>query len=70
MTHKITMKERILGLLSDGKIHCSSEFRDFLGALEYRRRLTELRRDGYEIESLSVEINGHRRPAYQMKVNF
>ena len=62
-------KEAILGLLSDGQIHYSSEFRDKLNLLEYRKRISELRDLGYEIESLFIEKDGFRRPAYQMRLN-
>lgn len=61
-------KELILDLLSDGKPHFSAEFRDKLKMLEYRRRLTELRRDGYEIVSMNIHdgLFGKSRPGYRM----
>lgn len=61
-------KARVLELLKDGKPHYSAEFRDKLGLLEYRKRLSELRQDGYKIVSLKIKDNlwGAMRPAYQL----
>lgn len=63
-------KQLVLEMLSDGRVHFSSEFRDRLGLLEYRRRITDLRKDGYEIFKKKVEDpnTGFKRPAYQMRV--
>ena len=60
--------DRILELLKDGKPHFSAEFRDRLGLLEYRRRLTEIRRRGYNVVSLEVKDSlwSKPRPAYQL----
>ena len=55
--------ELILKILSDGKIHYSREFVD-AGLLEYRRRITDLRRRRHIIHSLWVG----KRPAYQMVI--
>ncbi len=56
----------VLDLLRDGRPHFSAEFRDRLGLLEYRKRLSELRAEGFVIESIRIE----KRPAYQLKPNF
>lgn len=53
--------ELILKILSDGKPHFSREFVN-AGLLEYRRRMTELRREGHVIQSVRVD----HRPAYQL----
>ncbi len=58
----MTNKEKVLNLLKDRKPHYSAEFRDELGLLEYRKRIMELREDGYIIESLKIG----KRPAYQL----
>lgn len=58
---------RVFDLLSDYKPHFCSEFRDRLGLLEYRRRITDLRKMGYRIASLKeTDSNGFKRPAYQL----
>lgn len=56
-------KERILELLLDGKVHFSSEFRDQLGFLEYRKPISELRRNGHNITPIRVA----NRPAYKLE---
>lgn len=62
---KISNKERVLELLKDGKPHYSAEFRDRLGLLEYRKRISELRQDGYLIVSIKTkDLFQHSRPAY------
>jgi len=68
MTEK-SNKQLVLEMLSDGRVHFSAEFRDRLGLLEYRKRVSELRRDGYKIEALKVvdPVTGFKRPAYQLK---
>ena len=58
----MTNKEKVLNLLKDRKPHYSAEFRDELGLLEYRKRIMELREDGYIIEAIKIG----RRPAYQL----
>ena len=58
----MTNKEKVLNLLKDKRPHFSAEFRDELGLLEYRKRIMELREDGYIIESMKIE----KRPAYQL----
>ena len=58
----MTNKEKVLNLLKDKRPHFSAEFRDTLGLLEYRKRIMELREDGYIIESIKIE----KRPAYQL----
>lgn len=56
----MTNKQKVLNLLKDKKPHYSAEFRDELGLLEYRKRIMELREDGYIIESIKIG----KRPAY------
>lgn len=56
----MTNKQKVLNLLKDKKPHYSAEFRDELGLLEYRKRIMELREDGYIIESMKIG----KRPAY------
>ena len=58
----MTNKEKVLNLLKDRRPHYSAEFRDELGLLEYRKRIMELREDGYIIESIKIG----KRPAYQL----
>ncbi len=58
----IPNREKILNLLKDKKPHFSAEFRDTLGLLEYRKRITELREKGYIIESIKIQ----KRPGYQL----
>ncbi len=58
----MTNREKVLSLLKDKKGHYSAEFRDTLGLLEYRKRIMELREEGYII--LAVKIG--KRPAYQL----
>ena len=58
----MTNKQKVLNLLKDRKPHYSAEFRDELGLLEYRKRIMELREDGYIIESIKIG----KRPAYQL----
>lgn len=63
----MTNYERVLQLLLDYKPHFSSEFRDELGLLEYRKRISELRTMGYKVISLRLkDALGHNRPAYQL----
>lgn len=64
----MTVPERILNLLSDGKPHYSAEFRDRLGLLEYRRPITKLRREGHNIVAIKIRESlwGYKRPAYQL----
>jgi len=59
---KETNKEKVLNLLKDRKPHFSAEFRDALGLLEYRKRIMELREEGYIIEAFRIG----KRPAYQL----
>lgn len=62
---KNSNKQRVLELLSDGKPHFSAEFRDRLNLLEYRKRLSELRQEGYVIKSIKIkDLFQHSRPAY------
>ena len=58
----------VLKLLQDGQPHYSAEFRDKLGLLEYRKRVSELRVMGYNIVSFKRKDNlwGKSRPAYQL----
>lgn len=67
IAHK-THKQAVLDLLSDGKPHFSAEFRDTLGLLEYRKRVSELRAEGYLIRSFKLKdgLFGAVRPAYQL----
>ena len=58
----MTNKEKVLNLLKDRKPHYSAEFRDELGLLEYRKRIMELRGDGYIIQAIKIG----KRPAYQL----
>lgn len=62
MVEKVTNKAKVLNLLRDKKPHFSAEFRDELGLLEYRKRIMELREDGYIIDSIKIG----KRPAYQL----
>lgn len=63
----VSNKQAVLDLLKDHKPHFSAEFRDRLGLLEYRKRISELRQDGYQIVSLKVkDLFQHSRPAYQL----
>ena len=55
-------RQAVLNLLSDARPHFSAEFRDSLGLLEYRKRISELRAEGHTIESLRLG----KRPAYQL----
>lgn len=65
MINGLTHKSFVLSILADGKPHFSREFvqngEDGL-LLEYRKRISELRREGYDIRTL--KING--RPGYQL----
>ncbi len=63
-----THREAVLDLLMDGKPHLSAEFRDRLGLLEYRKRISELRQEGYQIKPLKIKDNlfGIARPGYQL----
>lgn len=59
--------ERVFNLLSDYEFHYSSEFRDRLSLLEYRKRVSELREQGHVIISKKrKDQNGNLRPGYQM----
>ncbi len=58
----MTNKEKVLNLLKDRKPHYSAEFRDELGLLEYRKRIMELREEGYIIQAIKIG----KRPAYQL----
>ena len=58
----MTNKQKVLNLLKDKRPHYSAEFRDELGLLEYRKRIMELREEGYLIESIKIG----KRPAYQL----
>lgn len=58
----LTNKEKVLSLLKDKRAHYSAEFRDELGLLEYRKRIMELREEGWIIESIKIG----KRPAYQL----
>lgn len=64
----MTVPERILALLADGKPHFSAEFRDKLGLLEYRKPITQLRREGHQIETLKIRntLFDCYRPAYKL----
>lgn len=70
MTKEKSNKQLVLEMMQDGRVHFSAEFRDRLGLLEYRKRLSELRADGYRIESMKIEDpqSGFKRPAYQMHI--
>lgn len=58
-----THAQIILDILKDGEQHLVREFLD-AGLCEYRARITDLRRKGYEIAS--VEIGPYGRPGYQI----
>lgn len=58
----MTNRQKVLNLLKDKRPHYSAEFRDALGLLEYRKRIMELREEGYIIEALKIG----KRPAYQL----
>lgn len=58
----VTNREKVLNLLKDRRPHYSAEFRDTLGLLEYRKRIMELRGEGWIIESIKIG----KRPAYQL----
>lgn len=62
MSEKQTNKKKVLDLLMDKRPHYSAEFRDQLGLLEYRKRIMELREEGWMIESIKIG----KRPAYQL----
>ena len=59
MIDGMTHAQLILKILSDGRPHFTREFFES-GLLEYRRRLTELRRDGHIINSIRIG----KRPGY------
>lgn len=62
-----TFKQRVLDLLLTQKEVYSAEFRDKLGLLDYRTRLSELRRDGWQIESVDlIDCMGRKRPGYRL----
>lgn len=62
-------RQRVLDLLSDKKPHFSAEFRDKLGLLEYRKRVSELRKEGHDIRAIKIkDLFQHSRPAYQLFV--
>ena len=67
MINGLKHKDFILNILRDGKPHFSREFvRDSDGGgllLEYRKRLSELRKDGYVIQSVRID----KRPGYILK---
>lgn len=58
----------VLQLLQDGEPHFSSEFRDRLNLLEYRKRISELRDKGYNIISFKHKQNlwSKTRPCYRL----
>ena len=66
MIHGLTNREFVLSVLRDGEAHFSREFvrsasgEDLL--LDYRKRISELRREGFDIRPMRV--NG--RPAYKL----
>jgi len=62
-----TNKQIILDILSDMRPHYDREFLN-AGICEYRRRISDLREEGYVIESLwIVDPNSkHKRPGYQL----
>ena len=62
MINGLKNKEVVYSIFSDGRPHFSREFVN-TGLLEYRRRITDLRLEGYVIEPLKIE----GRPAYQLK---
>ena len=67
MINGLPKHKQILNLLSDYKPHFSSEMRDRLGLLEYRRRVTDLRKLGHNIIALKeTDLNGFKRPAYRL----
>ena len=57
------VRDKILGLLRDGKIHFSAEFRDKLGLLEYRQGIDQLRKRYWVIDSIEFE----HRPAWILR---
>lgn len=58
----------ILNILGDGKPHFSREFVN-AGLLEYRRRITEIRREGFDVRSVKINdsLFGKPRPGYVLK---
>ena len=61
MIDGLTHTELCLKILQDGQPHFTREFFE-AGLLEYRRRLTELRREGHDIQSIRIG----KRPGYQL----
>ncbi len=61
MIDGLTHTQIILKILSDGRAHYTREFFE-AGLLEYRRRLTELRREGHDIKSVKIG----KRPGYRL----
>lgn len=68
MINGITHRQAVLNLLADGRPHYSAEFRDRLGLLEYRKRLSELRDAGYQIVQTKIfdPTVQAKRPGYQL----
>lgn len=65
MIHGLNNRVFVLSVLADGKPHFSREFvrsgdEDLL--LDYRKRISELRREGYMIQSIKIG----KRPGYQL----
>ena len=67
MINGIKNREVVLNILSDRKPHYSREFVN-AGLLEYRKRISELRTQGYEIVSMKLmDLALHvKRPAYRL----
>lgn len=65
---RLTVPEKILRVLQDGRAHFSAEFRDQLGLLEYRKPITRLRRRGYEIKAVDIwdAARSCYRPGYRL----
>ena len=57
---------RVLDLLSSYEPIFSAQFRDEIGLLDYRTRISELRKMGYRIVSIKISDGKFKRPAYQL----
>ncbi len=53
-----TQKQKILNILSDLNYHCVNEFIDTY-CVDYRRRLIDIKRSGYELENRRCERHNH-----------
>lgn len=60
-----THKQIVFDILKDGEIHYAREFLN-AGLVEFRSRISELRKDGYNIIASTYQ----KRPAYQLKKYF